>query len=263
MTVPGNVNLAAEVMYGKTLQSIFLRPRINAVKVTASAATVNIRKPGGAATSITAGVCTVDSDGSIRYALDASDSTIWTLGSNYWADFTFTANAVVEYVRTTFDVVLQPLLRHCPIDADDIKGADPRITAYLANNARMTADLPQYILSAWEDVYLWVRSREMPRPYLISDARVLYAVTRYRALFWICGAIAENNPHFKEMADVFLANFESAKMLTQFEYAPEGTRSVDVRRAVQQPELTTGPDRSRAGSVLDEDFWARVAGIRR
>lgn len=261
-TPQGNTNLTPEVLYGGT-STLILWPKVNGeIVTTPTSLRITIRKPGGAATSITSAVATLHADGYLYYTLDASTTADWPLGSDYWADWTFTANGISETVATLFDIVLRPLNRYIPITINDLKGVDPLIDSVQTNVGDTDAKFTKrFVIPAWEDVINWLRSKESPgpRPYLLADARVLYSVTKYRALQLLCRGIERRgNGRWQELEAKYAKDFETAKKQTTLRYTDEATRSVSVDRAFRQPDVSTGGT-DRGTPNYSEYYWRDLA----
>ena len=182
ITQRGNTNLPGEVRFDSAGQVLKAWAMVDGALVTPTSATVTLYSPGGAVL-VAATAATVGSE--LTYTLDASDEGTWVLDEGYTARWDYTIASVARVQEHLFDVVLRPILANIPVTVDDLKNADPSIDAMLSQSSQSTDAHQRYIQSAWVDVYAWIKSKGR-RPWLIADSRVLYRVTKARALELLC-----------------------------------------------------------------------------
>ena len=251
ITQRGNTNLPGEVRFDSAGQVLKAWAMVDGALVTPTSATVTLYSPGGAV--LVAATSATVSGSELTYTLDASDEGTWVLDEGYTARWDYTIASVDRVQEHLFDVVLRPLLANIPVTVDDLKNADPSIDAMLSQSAQSTDAHQRYIQSAWVDVYAWIKSKGR-RPWLIADSRVLYRVTKARALELLCrSSMMSPGDKYGFLAEVYEKELVQAKIETVLEYTDVGGRAAFKERGWQQPELSTGPDHNAASahSYLD------------
>lgn len=231
-----------EVRHGSSAARLECWAEVYGALVTpSSGATVAIYRPGQSAPETTA-ACTVSSTYLLSCALDASDTAKWALGTDYVAEFAFTADGVTHVLRRSFDVVRVPLREYPPCRVDDLKNAHKSVDAALAQLSISDAH-SRFILPAWEDVILYVEGKGY-RPALVTDPEALAPMLRARALLKLARAMRSTaSDVWSKLAEEFAADYDEAQTNTVLRWSPADQHaSVQADRSWQQPGLTIGPD---------------------
>lgn len=140
-----------------------------------TAATITIKRPGGAAlpTAVSLAAMTIDASGTMTYALAAGNTS--ELGANYTADVAYTVSTVFD-ANFIFDVVRRPP-RNVVIQGDLVfHHAD--LTDLLGAGESNTQT---YIEQAAEDVWTFLESKNI-RPYLVLSQEIFRRAIEHRAL---------------------------------------------------------------------------------
>lgn len=250
-----------EVQYGAANQLLHCWPDLDGETVDPDAgATCSIYRPGQT-TPETTGACSETADLQLVYALNASDTSRYTLRQDYVAEFTFTVSNVTRTVRRQFDVVRVPLVRFPPLRVADLKNAHKSVDAALAQLS-ITDAHQRFILPAWEDVLQHVEGSGW-RPALLTDPEALVPMLRARALQKMARAMrSAPNDVWSKLADEFEKDYADAKGNTVLRYSPTDEHAQsEEHRNWTQPSLIIGPDftsTSSSGTIGYPSAYKRV-----
>lgn len=142
---------------------------------TPSAATISIRKPGGAelTTAVTDAAMTIDGD-DMTYELTAANAD--ELGEDYTAEVSYTVGGVVYDGIVTFDVVRVAV--HNVVIHADLLLHHVDLASFFTGGESTTQN---YIRTAYEDVCLFLDGRGN-RPQLVLNSQILRRPIEHRAL---------------------------------------------------------------------------------
>jgi len=190
---------------------------------------------------VTAGAVTEDGTTHLlTYTLDASNTSTWTLGQFYRAEFSWTYSGVVHVQNVMFDVVRTPLLEHCPVDINDIKSRYPPAYAALVQAGLDSDAEERFVLPAWESVLTFVNSQGY-RPALVSSAAVLRPMAWAKTMVHVCeGLTRKPGDVWWEKAKEYRDEYETAKRETRLIYDPSDSKGFEVNTAWKQPQLLIG-----------------------
>jgi len=252
---PGIMRAAQEARYGSSSATLRMYAELDGQFVTPSAATVSILKPGQTTATISGASVTI-SGNLMTYALDASNTGTWPLLESCRAEWSYTANGVVQDPRAMlFDVVRTPLLHHMPCTVDELRGAAPAIDQMLSNSAQLTS-AASYITTAMIEIVEWVRAQGR-RVSLVSDPTVFHSLLRYRALLLMArGARRSSGDLWDKLIKEFEEEAERAKARLVLRYDEGDSRNATPVHAMQQPRMFFGPSPD-AGQFLDWQSWGR------
>lgn len=207
-----------------------------------SLATINVKRPGGAActTPVANASVTIDgTTGTMTYALTAGNADLLPgYGDAYapWtAEWTVTdSNGTVRTFLTTFDVVLFPIYN--VVTQADLVNHHKDLTDSLFTGE---SDAQLYIDMAQEDIYRRLENAGN-RAWLIIDSETLRRPTEHLALakYFASRITGEINDRWKDLRDYHQKEADSWFDGTRFTYDFNQTGSVtpeEVGRASMQP----------------------------